>query len=115
LAAGANTGITIAVTAAADALEMGLYDCNLSFMIAGNCSMSQEQRQVRLSVTSRSDFTLDLMVDSLDLAAMAVIWLEECSQPDWCNGIDLDKDGRVRVGDLAILGREWLVEIPSLH
>ncbi len=109
LEAGANTEITVIVNEAAASLDIGLYNCDLTLSIAGGCSLSEAQRQIRLAVTYRSDFTFDFKVDSLDLSVMALMWLEGCSEPDWCNGVDLDKDGMIRIRDLSLLAEEWLV------
>ncbi len=29
-------------------------------------------------------------------------------ESDWCYGADLNKDGKVNLGDMAILARHWL-------
>jgi len=54
------------------------------------------------------DVNLDRFVDSADLAAIAGAWLDNCCQPKWCGRTDVDRSGRVDLGDLAMLSREWM-------
>jgi hypothetical protein len=36
------------------------------------------------------------------VAALASYWLQaDCGEPDWCGGLDLDRDGVVNFSDLA--------------
>ncbi len=106
--AGSGTQITVSINAGADALPQGTYTCPLLFSIGCNPNgPSVLQRQVRLTVGYSIDFNGDSRVDMLDWMYMADNWLEMCSGPDWCNGVDLDSSGRVDFGDLAIFAQEW--------
>lgn len=55
------------------------------------------------------DFNFDGQVDMADFARMMERhWLEEgCDFPDWCHGIDLNKDGRVDNKDYAIFADNY--------
>jgi len=55
-----------------------------------------------------SDFNGDHLVDFLDWAKMARSWGENCSEPDWCTGFDLDLSKDVGPADLAIFVQSWL-------
>ncbi|MFH1372004.1 MAG: S8 family serine peptidase [Planctomycetota bacterium] len=41
------------------------------------------------------------------LAAFASNWLESCSSPDWCEGMDTNQSGRVDFVDFATLTQNW--------
>lgn len=48
-------------------------------------------------------------VDSLDFVLLALRWLEEdCNEPDWCGGGDIDSSTVVDTADLAGLAEDWL-------
>jgi len=55
------------------------------------------------------DFNHDSQINLFDLAQLANKWQEACSEPLWCAGIDLDRSGRVSIGDLAIFAQAWLL------
>ena len=59
-------------------------------------------------VACRSDFNLDSQIDFLDWMELIGKWLEECSAPGWCTGMDLDFSKRIGLGDMAFLAQEWL-------
>jgi hypothetical protein len=56
------------------------------------------------------DFNGDSRIDYLDWAQVANEWGNSCSEPDFCSGMDLDQNGRVEAGDLAIFVQMWLVD-----
>lgn len=59
-------------------------------------------------VLSAGDLNGDLFTDALDLQDLASHWLEGgCTEPDWCGGADINRDGRVDLGDCAELGWDW--------
>jgi len=44
-----------------------------------------------------------------DLAEMTYWWLNsDCDEPDFCAGADFNRDGRVDMQDIALLGEKWL-------
>jgi len=59
----------------------------------------------------RSDFNPNWRIDLLDLAEFANKWLETCSEPNWCQGRDLDYSTTVDFSDFAIFADNWLWEI----
>jgi hypothetical protein len=62
-----------------------------------------------------ADFDDDGDVDWVDLAKLGLYWLtEDCNYPDWCEGTDLNYNGRVDFNDFAIFAENWLWEkIPA--
>ena len=108
-----DTLVTVTVNPTARTLAPDIYTCPLIFSVGCNpVGDSQYQRQVRLTVTYRSDFDDNLTVGVGDLADMADRWLDPCSGPGWCGGIDLDFSERVGIGDLAIFAGEWMLTVP---
>lgn len=57
----------------------------------------------------RRDFDSDEDVDLGDFAWLGMHWWwQDCNQPDWCNGADLDNSGTVDLSDLAVFMESWL-------
>lgn len=55
------------------------------------------------------DFDNNAKVDFADFAALASYWqATDCSEPDWCEGTDLDTDSDVDVNDLMLFCEFWL-------
>ncbi|UCG59832.1 MAG: hypothetical protein JSU70_09985 [Phycisphaerales bacterium] len=55
------------------------------------------------------DFNADTRVDSGDLAILALRWQgTNCVGPEWCQGTDLDADGKVAADDLMLFADYWL-------
>ncbi len=57
------------------------------------------------------DFNHDSKIDFSDWAILADKWRQWCSAPLWCDGVDLDRSGRVDIGDIAIFVQEWLLAV----
>jgi len=74
----------------------------------GDIARSSPDDGLRIT-DSNADFNGDAQVDLLDLAELAKNWNRPCSEPDWCAGTDLDRGGRVGIGDLAIFAQGWLL------
>jgi hypothetical protein len=56
-----------------------------------------------------ADIDIDGDVDFTDYAIWAPHWTEQnCTEPDWCAGTDLDHNGQVDIFDLAELAQDWL-------
>jgi len=56
------------------------------------------------------DFDKSTKVDFADFAVFTMYWQESgCTDPDWCEGTDLDTDGTVDVNDLLLFSDYWLV------
>lgn len=55
------------------------------------------------------DFNNDTNVDFADFAVLASHWQETgCSDPNWCEGVDLNADGNVDCNDLTLFVDYWL-------
>jgi len=55
------------------------------------------------------DFNNDARVDFNDFAVLASHWQETgCSDPNWCEGTDLDTDGNIDCNDLTLFVDYWL-------
>ena len=55
------------------------------------------------------DFNNNAEVDFADFAVLASHWQETgCSNPNWCEGTDLDADGNVDCNDLTLFIDYWL-------
>jgi hypothetical protein len=59
----------------------------------------------------KSDFSHDWTVSLADLAKFADQWLNSCSEPNWCQGTDLDQSNLVNFIDFATFAQNWLWEI----
>jgi parallel beta-helix repeat protein len=59
----------------------------------------------------KSDFSHDWMVSLADLAKFTDQWLNSCSEPNWCQGTDLDQSNLVNFIDFATFAQNWLWEI----
>ena len=57
----------------------------------------------------RSNFNSDSQIDFLDWVQLAGKWNKPCSEPDWCNGIDLDHSKFVDFGDVLFFSQDWLL------
>jgi len=56
-----------------------------------------------------ADFNNDYTVDFKDFIFFAgTWWREDCQEPDWCSGCDLDQSVQVNFVDLKILVENWL-------
>ncbi|UCG46137.1 MAG: CotH kinase family protein, partial [Phycisphaerales bacterium] len=109
IAAGGETAVTVTLNAAAELTPPGMYSCALIFSVeCGTIGQWAIERQVQLVVKDRSDFNSDWRVDFVDWSQLAGKWLEACSAPDWCDGVDLDGSTRVDFDDVAIFAQEWL-------
>jgi len=55
------------------------------------------------------DFNKDTKVDFADFALLALYWKATgCSDPNWCEGADLDTNGKVDSNDLILFADYWL-------
>jgi parallel beta-helix repeat protein len=59
----------------------------------------------------KSDFSHDWTVSLADLAKFTDQWLNSCSEPNWCQGTDLDQSNLVNFMDFATFAQNWLWEI----
>jgi hypothetical protein len=78
-----------------------------------NCWYVPVQTLVLENTPSR-DFSGNGVVNLEDFAHFASWWLEEgCTDPQWCGQTDLDRDGFVGLGDLALFSEHWLWGTPG--
>ena len=57
------------------------------------------------------DLNNDGIVNCGDFAIHAFYWMDDtCSEPDWCEGADIDMSGQVDFGDVRIIAEHWLEE-----
>jgi len=62
----------------------------------------------------KSDFNRDWTIDFFDLAEFINQWLNSCSEPNWCQGTDIDQSNLVNFIDFATFAQNWLWEkIPA--
>jgi hypothetical protein len=59
----------------------------------------------------KSDFSHDWTVSLADLAEFTDRWLNSCSEPNWCQGTDLNYNRFVDFADFALFADNWLWEI----
>lgn len=56
-----------------------------------------------------ADISHDCYVNLTDVALIGSQWLEgTCSDPVWCDGADIDKNGKVDLRDGLVLAHQWL-------
>ena len=54
------------------------------------------------------DFEPDYHVDICDLSTFVNWWNTSCGKPDYCEGVDLDRNGSVDLGDFTRFAQNWL-------
>jgi len=55
------------------------------------------------------DITEDGQVDLSDYSVLSSQWRNSpCTEPDWCNGADIDHSGAVGIEDFLIIAEHWL-------
>jgi Tol biopolymer transport system component len=60
---------------------------------------------------AKTDLNNDGKVNFVDFAFIANRWMDECSEPNWCDGCDLDHSGATNMTDLSIFAGTWLMGI----
>lgn len=59
------------------------------------------------------DFDDDDDVDFNDYVPLGNNWDSDCSEPDWCGGTDLNRNGKVDCNDIHIFAESWLSPFAS--
>jgi len=55
----------------------------------------------------------DVHQDWVDLKYWADRWLDSpCTEPDWCEGADINEDGIANLVDYGCLANHWLAGVP---
>jgi hypothetical protein len=89
-----------------EANEVG--DCNIGFYDY-NISWEDPDYFLSFSHSSTRDLNADDKVNFADFAIFASQWdANECNDPNWCDGADLDRDNDVDYGDLGLFVEYWL-------
>lgn len=85
-------------------------NCNVGFYdYGGPGGMDFPAYDLVFSHVRTRDFNNDAVVDFNDFAVLASHWQETgCSDPNWCEGTDLDIDGNVDCNDLILFIDYWL-------
>jgi hypothetical protein len=52
------------------------------------------------------------LVDWLDLEDLLNYWVTRCREGEWCDGRDLNRNGKVTLEDFAILASQWFESCP---
>jgi hypothetical protein len=60
------------------------------------------------------DFNGDSEINFLDYAMVVEKWGESCSAPDWCDGVDMDQNGVIDIGDIAVFVDDWLEDVSTV-
>jgi hypothetical protein len=90
--------------------DEGLTELEITFGRSVFCSIGSAQGVVRVTglFTDGSYFRGEDTIKVVDntfrhLAVLSAYWLQsDCSEPDWCEGFDLDGNGVVNLADLAL-------------
>jgi len=88
------------------ATDLGI--CHVNLYDHG-VSLTDPVYRLRFCHVRTRDFDHDAKVGFADLAMLAANWQNStCGPPDWCNGTDLDANGRVNLQDLTLFALYWL-------
>jgi hypothetical protein len=88
-----------------NSLDVG--DCNVGFYDYTNWDVPLYY--LCFSQVRTRDFNNDTLVNFQDYGIFSSHWMEaDCQTPDWCEGTDLDINGKVDFKDLMLFGEFWL-------
>jgi hypothetical protein len=83
-------------------------DCNLEFYDY-SISWDDPNYYISFSHVPTRDLDSDDVVNFRDYAIFSSQWnAENCNDPNWCDGADLERDGDVDYNDLALFADYWL-------
>ncbi len=81
-------------------------DCNVNFY---EWFVNDPNRDIAFFHVRTRDFNNDTEVDFADFSMLGSYWQDNnCSEPDWCDGTDLDTTGNVDSNDLMLFADYWL-------
>ena len=97
-----------------DYKAVGVGDPNVGFYEYSNSnSWNEPNLLLTFHHSPTRDFNSDEIVDISDYVTLASCWLEEnCSEPNWCGGADISRDGWVDMVDFALFEKYWLWGVP---
>ena len=79
-------------------------------IVDGNCGIF-EGPVWSFTTGPAGDFDDDCAVGMVDFGILAEYWnRQDCLEPEWCSGADVDQSGGVGTVDLAIMAGNWLKE-----
>ena len=85
-------------------------DCNVGFYDYG-ISWDDPNYFLSFSHSPTRDLNSDDKVDFTDFAIFSSQWnVNDCNDPNWCDGADLDREGNVDYNDLGLFVEYWLWE-----
>ena len=85
------------------------YSTFIGFMVIDNPGSWEGLTVITDQEESLPDYNSDNYVDVSDLAIFANYWLEgNCTNWNWCDGADFNKDGTVSLKDMVALSEGWL-------
>ena len=88
-------------------------DCNIGFYDY-NISWSDPNYILSFYHSPTRDLSSDGEVDFVDFAIFVSQWqANDCNDPNWCDGADLDRDNNVRFDDLGLFVEYWLWDADS--
>lgn len=91
-----------------DYLATNIGDCNVG-VFDDNISLEFPVYEISFHQVGTRDFNGDGIVNFADLALLASYWQQTgCNEPGWCEGSDLDTNGKVDVYDLLLFCNYWL-------
>jgi hypothetical protein len=83
---------------------------SLAGTTGANFPLEPDSLTYRVNVLGQSgDFNQDQAVDSVDLAALGLVWGKQSGQPGFEARFDADLDGRIGIGDLVALVRSYRI------
>jgi len=103
-----STGIEVGDWFIIDYTATNIGDCNVGFY-DHSISWFDPIYYLTFSHVRTRDFDRSTKVDFVDFAMLASYWRPtDCSDPNWCEGTDLDVDGDVDPNDLMLFVNYWL-------
>ena len=91
-----------------NAINIG--DCNVGFYRHNIPVENELICYLEFTHVRTRDFDKSTKVDFADFAIFSLYWQETgCTDPNWCEGTDLDIDGTVDMSDLKLFSDYWLV------
>jgi len=89
----------------------GNYDMDADENPDGDCHGNLEEYELGLDPTrGEGDMDCDYGVNYRDFALLSMHWLEERNDLNWCDKVDLNRDGEASLPDLRIMAGNWLMD-----
>jgi hypothetical protein len=89
----------------------GNYDPNTDENPDGDCHGNLEEYELGLDPTrGEGDMDCDYGVNYRDFALLRMHWLEDHNDSNWCDKVDLNRDGEASLPDVRIMGGNWLMD-----